>query len=185
MCERPRDTRHPGIALLLAVLAAALAGTAAASTSPAPPASGETALLFDAPDLTGTTVDLHALLKGQVGLVAMWATWCQPCVEEIPRLREIARTYRDKGLVVVGVGLGRGGDTPPKQRQVAARQLVNYLLVFDQDGEYEKGYGLSSLPYTVLVGADGRIRWQGNVLPDDLDARIQATLAESPGRQGG
>jgi thiol-disulfide isomerase/thioredoxin len=138
---------------------------------------GDEAILYAAQDLMGSMVDLPAKLRGKVSLVAFWASWCQPCIEEIPRLREISRAYRHKGAIVVGVGLRQGGETAAKQRQMAGRQLVNYLLLFDGEEKHERAYHLSALPWTLLVGVDGRIAWQGAVLPPDLEARIDALLA--------
>jgi len=135
-------------------------------------------------DLEGQAVDVAFLTRGKVTLIAMWASWCQPCIEEIPRLRDLARVYRDRGLVVVGIGVEQGEDTPAKQRHVAARQLVNYLLLFDAGRSFQTAYDLRSLPFSILVGADGRISWQGNVLPADLEARIQVLLKEASGVGG-
>ncbi len=123
-------------------------------------------------------VDLPALLQGKVGLVAFWASWCQPCIDEIPSLRDLARNYRDRGLVLVGVGLQEEGDTAAKQGHVAARHLVNYQLLFDQSHQFQRAYSIRTLPLSVLIGPDGKIRWQGAALPDDLETRIQTLLKE-------
>jgi len=154
-----------------------LADPDAPSVAPAP--QKDSARLFKIVDLDGQAVDVASLARGKVALIAMWASWCQPCIEEIPKLRDIARTYRDKGLLVLGIGLEQGGDTPAKQRHVAARQLVNYLLLFDAGRAFQTAYGLRSLPFTLLVASDGIIAWQGAVLPSDLEARIQALLTEA------
>lgn len=183
----PRQSRTPRIAGLL--LAAAFISFSIAGAGPESPSSpraapGENVRLFPVPDLNGQTVDLAPLIHGKVALIAMWASWCEGCIEEIPRLRELARSYRDHGLVVVGIGLTQGEETPAKQRHMAARQLVNYLLLFDAEREFQTAYSLRSLPFTLLVGADGKIRWQGAVLPGDLEARVQALLKEIPGGGG-
>jgi peroxiredoxin len=143
------------------------------------PPLGAQAPTYEAPDLFGQPVDVPRLIKGKVTLVAFWASWCQPCINEIPTLRNLARTYRRRGLVVVGVGVMHGGDTAEKQRQAAARQLVNYQLIFDHEGEYQDAYRLDAVPYSVLLGPDGRISWQGRLLPDDLEEKIRMLIVES------
>ena len=144
-----------------------------------PPPLGAEAPTYEAPDLYGRPVDVAGLIEGKVTLVVFWASWCRPCIDEIPTLRSLARTYRRRGLVVVGVGVMEGGDTPEKQRQVAARQLVNYQLIFDNQGKYQAAYGLDALPYSLLLGSDGRISWQGKHLPEDLEEKVKVHILES------
>lgn len=149
-----------------------------------PPVVGDPIRLFDAQDLNGRAVDIQGLLKGKVGVVTFWATWCQPCIQEIPQLRDINRKYRDQGLVILGIGMHQGGDTPALQRHMAARQLINYLLLFDHARAFETGYALKGVPHNVIVGRDGKIRWQGPALPDDLESRIKTLLAEESSAAG-
>jgi thiol-disulfide isomerase/thioredoxin len=183
--RRPRLPRSAGLLLAALLLLSAVPAIARPDSTPgAPSAPRDPARLFKIVDLDGQAVDVASLTYGKVALLAMWASWCQPCIEEIPKLRDLAKLYRDRGLVVVGIGLEQGQDTPAKQRHVAARQLVNYLLLFDSGRVFQSAYGLRSLPFTILVDADGRIAWQGALLPQDLDARIQALLADAR-RSGG
>jgi len=186
---RQHSHRIPLIATLVALALGATGSMAGPSSTPAstPPKTGDSVTLFPVPDLDGRLVDPGLLVHGRAALIAMWASWCQPCISEIPRLRELARTYRDRGLVVLGVGLEQGMDTPAKQLDVAARQLINYQLLFDAKREYQTAYALSSLPFSILVGQDGKIRWQGAILPEDLDARVRVVLGEIPaaGSPGG
>src|SRR2546428_12827780 len=95
----------PLIAGLAALALGATAAVARASDAPAqvPPSIGDRVRLFPVPDLDGRNVDVGSLLQGKVALIAMWASWCQPCISEIPGLRDLATRYRDRGLVVLGV----------------------------------------------------------------------------------
>jgi peroxiredoxin len=150
-----------------------------------PPAVGEQALTYRVPDLKGSPMDLPGLLEGKVSLIAFWATWCQPCIEEIPRLRDVARKYRDRGALVVGVGLRQGGESKEKQRAFAMAFQMDYMTVFDERKEFQTTYALNQLPYSILVGADGRIAWKGPLLPSDLEGRIEALLPSGNSEEQG
>ena len=170
---------------LCAVLAADTAQPPPAPV-PSPPIAGDPFRIFGATDLNGKPVDLAALLQGKAGLVAFWASWCQPCIDEMPQLKKIADKHGPRGLVVVGIGIQEGGETIARQRHMAAREIITYPLLFDQDRLYQTAYSLRALPLTMLVGRDGKIRWRDSVLPDDLDARIESVLQETgTGEAGG
>jgi peroxiredoxin len=171
--------RLAGLLLATSLTLCPLSIAAPDAAPPPPPAQGEAARLFTVPDLDGQAVDVASITRGKVSLIAMWASWCEPCISEIPRLRDLARAYRERGLVVVGIGLAQGDETPAKQRHAAARHLVNYQLLFDARKEFQKAYGLRSLPFTLLLGPDGGIRWQGPAIPGDIETRIQSLLREA------
>ena len=174
-----------GLTSALCALPAAETAQPPPAPGPSPPIAGDPFRIFSATDLSGKQVDLAALLKGKAGLVAFWASWCQPCIDEVPRLKKIADKYGDRGLVMVGIGIQEGGETIAKQRHMAARQIITYLLLFDQDRLYQTAYALRSLPLTMLVGRDGKIRWRDSVLPDDMDARIESVLQETQTGEAG
>lgn len=169
--------------IVLILAAVVLTGAAAASppsdAPQAPRPAAETFRTYPVVDLQGRPADLDVLLRGKVGLVTFWATWCPPCLAEGPRLAELSSEYRRQGLVVVGVGFRLGGDTPAKQRRTASRLAMLYHLVFDQEGAFESGYGVTALPRNFLVGRDGTIRWRGAALPENIEDRVQALLAEA------
>ncbi len=158
--------------LLLAVAVAAVAGmasgllwfgrpvapTPAATTTPpveaARPGDPMPALVL--PDIDGNPVDL-ARFGGRPLLVNVWASWCGPCVEEMPELARFARAQGDSGVQVLGLAL----DTAEGVRDFLARVPVDYPIVLDTPGPADASVRLGNtqglLPYSVLVGADGRI----------------------------
>jgi peroxiredoxin len=162
--ERRRD-RETLIAVLLLVLLALpvplLRGvgvpprTAVATGAEVAALTSELAPDFTAPDLDGNPVTLSDF-EGQVVLINFWATWCPPCVRETPRLVRIADTYRDQGLVVLGVNTTYQDD-PAKVRQFVGDQRMGYPVLLDTDGAVGAKYPARLMPTTYLIDRQGRI----------------------------
>jgi thiol-disulfide isomerase/thioredoxin len=97
--------------------------------------------------------------KGKVLLVNLWATWCQPCLAEMPHLVEMQEKYRDKGLEIIGL------DVDPETKQqieaFAAKQKLNYTLGWADDKlqtEFVKVTKLPGIPQTILINRNGETR---------------------------
>lgn len=142
---------------------------------------GAQAPALDLPDLDGRQ---HALQewRGRVVLVNFWASWCPPCVEEMPLLDRTAQQFAGKGLVVVGIA----ADTPAATRDFLAKHPVGYPILVDDpeaparntDASLVYGNTRSVLPYSVLIARDGRILAQrfGNFSENGLAAWLQPHL---------
>lgn len=136
-------------------------GTDAASTDTASSEEGsETGIevgqyppTFALPDLDGNNVALGDF-RGSVVVVDLWATWCPPCREEIPVLIDLYSEYKDDGLVILGVGLDRGGaaDLAPF---VEKNGITYPILVGDR--AVSEAYKVTGIPTTFIIGRDGRI----------------------------
>jgi thiol-disulfide isomerase/thioredoxin len=124
------------------------------------------------PDAEGTSVDLGRRIGNRPALVNIWASWCGPCIKEMPLLDAFGREQGANGVQVVGIAL----DDPAAVRDFLARTPVAYPILVDAPGKADAGVRLGNprgvLPYSVLVGADGRIveQWVGPLERDDLDA---------------
>lgn len=141
--------------------AAALAGVGVASWRfrEAPVAPGAEAALwsmqFDG--LDGRPVAMAAL-RGKPLLVNFWATWCPPCVEEMPELEALQQELQAKsGSRVQTIGIGI--DSPSNIRQFASKSQISYplMLAGSQGSELARLFGNDKglLPYTVVIGQDG------------------------------
>lgn len=136
------------------------------ATAPAPPAGVKPAKVGDPmppislSDLEGNIVDLAANYRGKRVLINVWASWCGPCIEEMPELQRYATAQGTEGVQVVGLAL----DTVDGVRDFLSRVPVSYSIVLDTPGPADASVWLGNakgvLPYTVLVGADGRIERQ-------------------------
>jgi cytochrome c biogenesis protein CcmG/thiol:disulfide interchange protein DsbE len=93
-------------------------------------------------------------LRGQVVVVNFWASWCIPCKDEAPQLQRLWLTYRDRGVVVLGVNIQ---DLEVKARAFLAQTGGTYPNVRDIDGTVYRDYGLTGVPETFFITREGRI----------------------------
>lgn len=108
------------------------------------------------PDLDGTPRALEEW-RGQPLLINFWASWCGPCIEEMPLLDEFARDEGPDGVQVLGIAL----DDRESVLAFLADLPVDYAIVLDQPGPADSSVQLGNsrgvLPYSVLLDPDGRV----------------------------
>ena len=155
-------------ALLLAgaAIAANAANAAAGIAGPAPD--------FTRSDLAGKPVSL-AGYRGKVVLLNFWATWCGPCLEELPTFARWQQQYGGAGLRIIGVSMD--DDAKPVQKFLA-RQPVGYPVVMG-DTQLARTYGgVLGLPVTYLIDADGNVasHYLGETDLKAMEAKIKALL---------
>jgi thiol-disulfide isomerase/thioredoxin len=112
-----------------------------------------------APDFDATTLDGKPFklsdLRGKVVLVDFWASWCGPCLAELPNIRALHEQHAADGLAVVSISFDRDLETT---RKSAAEKQMNWPQIWAERAE--KGplaelYGVSAIPATFLIGSDG------------------------------
>ena len=96
-------------------------------------------------------------LKGKAILVNFWATWCAPCVRELPGLLEIARKYRKSGLRIIAVSVDKDWDAVERfftryPRLAAAK--TEFTIVLDRDASVATRYGATQFPESFLINRD-------------------------------
>lgn len=118
---------------------------------------GEVIPRLSLPTLSGTEVELPAAYRGRPILINFWASWCGPCIQEMPELDRYARAQGANGTQVVGIAL----DDAEAVRAFLQRTPVGYPILLDTAGPRDSGVQLGNpkgvLPYSVLVSADGRL----------------------------
>ena len=106
-------------------------------------------------DENGNIHDLKDF-KGTVLLVNLWATWCAPCVKEMPDLNELADKMADKPFRVLAVSQDRGG-AKDVQAFYAENDIHHLSTALDPKGKMARSFKVRGLPTSILVGRDGNI----------------------------
>jgi thiol-disulfide isomerase/thioredoxin len=162
-------------ACLSAALLANAATAADAVLKPWPAKQATPALRLTG--LDGKDWDLSRL-RGKVVVVNFWASWCGPCVDELPVLNALARQDPDK-VAVVGANYREPLDTIER---FAGSHPLAYPVLRDRGGEMFKAWTAGVMPTTILVDRQGRARWRsvGEIGAGDtrLKAVIDGLLAE-------
>jgi cytochrome c biogenesis protein CcmG/thiol:disulfide interchange protein DsbE len=142
------------------------------------PLLGKPASPFALTSFDGKPVSLQAL-RGQVVLVNFWASWCYPaCYEEAPSLERAWKTYKDRGLVMVGVNY-------QDKEEPAKRFLTQFGHTFlnapDPGSRVSVDYGVYGVPETYFIDKKGRVRFKkvGPVSDEMLKEQIERLLAEA------
>jgi thiol-disulfide isomerase/thioredoxin len=93
--------------------------------------------------------------RGKIVVINFWATWCAPCLAEIPEFVRLQRSYRNRGLQVIGITYPPVN--PARVRRLAVKSRINYPLLFG-NRRIAALYGVTNvLPVTIIVGRQGRI----------------------------
>jgi peroxiredoxin len=140
------------VALCAAVIA--LAMIALAPNAFAVAEVGQPAPALVVPELNGQTFDLSAL-RGKVVVINFWATWCQPCRQEMPALNAFYRQYHSQGLEMIGLSADR-----PHERSTVATvmQSYNYPAAMLDDVKDDDFGDPDSLPVTFIIDGNGIVR---------------------------
>ncbi len=130
--------------------------------------------------LNGDAISLEQL-RGKVVLVNLWATWCPPCVLEMPGFQRVYEDYREQGFVVLG--LSRDEGSPDLVRAFLRQKGITYPVAMEAGSGIE-GFGrVTTLPASFLIGRDGTVRHRvtGIYAEPTLRMAVQRLLEEKVG----
>ena len=187
ICRACGTGQHLGLSLMrfarryraLTGLGVAVVASACAS----PEASGKVEVGALAPayqtvSLAGDSVSLAAN-RGKVVLFNIWATWCHPCRDEIPELRELHAKYKARGLELVGVSVDADGSDDAIRAFMKDFEM-QYPVWRDPDERVSTQFLVVGVPATFLIDREGILRWRktGPIQPKDssLTAAIERAL---------
>ena len=104
--------------------------------------------------VTGESLSLEKLLAAGPVVLGFWATWCHPCLAELPELETLHRRYGDRGLTVVGVSVD-GPRNFAKVRPFAAKLGLTFPIVVDEDGRIQQLFQVGAVPTTIVIDSAG------------------------------
>jgi cytochrome c biogenesis protein CcmG/thiol:disulfide interchange protein DsbE len=138
--------------------------------------AGDRAPDFSIKTVNGRTVTARDF-GGKLMILNFWATWCAPCVQEVPSLDMLQRELGPKGLVVLGVSVDKDQKA---YREFLARFHVSYLTGLDPDQGINTKYGTEKFPESYLINSDGKVvekivgeaNWASEQMVDDVKSRL-------------
>jgi thiol-disulfide isomerase/thioredoxin len=137
------------------VVLAALAFAAAAGAAELKPWTGGATPPLVLQDLNGRTHRL-ADYRGKVVLVNFWATWCEPCRDEMPSIERLRQSLAGKPFEVLAVNIG---EPLGRIERFLEKMPLGFPVLLDRDSGAAKAWKARVVPATFLVGPDGRIRY--------------------------
>lgn len=129
---------------------------------------------FQFETMDGKTYDSETL-KGQPYLVNFWASWCEPCEEEIPELVRVYEKYKEQDLLILGVGVQ---DSEKNLRAFADKYGITFPIGLDEKGILSGLFGLTGVPETYFVSREGEVvfTYKGPLTEELLEAGLEKVL---------
>jgi peroxiredoxin len=143
-------------------------------------AAPQPAPAFALPDFKGGTVRLSDY-KGKVVLLNFWATWCSPCLAEIPELVKLQKAHQARGLQIIGIAWP--DDNPRRVAATMRRLRINYPIARGSE-QTIAAFGVADvLPVTIIIDRDGTVkdRIPGILQPDEFEQKVRPLLEQPAG----
>lgn len=143
--------------------------------------AGKPAADFSLSDASQKTIKLGEL-RGKVVLIDFWASWCEPCLRELPELEKLHKQLASRGVVVIGINIDRERKNAD---ELAARLKLSFPLLYDPKGQVAELYDPPKMPTSYVVDQQGVVRlvnegFAGAADMAKLKAAIEQLLAAPP-----
>ncbi|HLV23977.1 MAG TPA: TlpA disulfide reductase family protein [Moheibacter sp.] len=116
----------------------------------------EYAPAFTFNSINGNNVSLSDM-KGKYLYVDIWATWCRPCLQQLPAMKELEEKYRDTDIEFVSISVDNDRDKAKWQKMVQDKQMGGVQLFAGKRTSFHQDYEISTIPKFLLIGKDGEI----------------------------
>ena len=130
---------------------------------------GDPSPKFNYPNTEGVKVSLDDL-KGKYVYVDVWATWCGPCKQQIPFLKELHEEYSDKNIAIVSLSIDKATNKDKWLKMVADQELTGIQIMADND-DFADAYNISGIPRFILIDPEGNIVDSNAPRPSDPKLR--------------
>lgn len=136
--------------------------------------NGSVSPSFDYDNFKGGKTKLEDF-KGKYVYLDIWATWCGPCIAEIPFLKKTEELYQDKNIVFVSISIDKLKDLEKWKAMVNKRELGGVQLVADNDwnSAFIKAYGINSIPRFILIDPNGNIVYSNAERPSSAQLQVE------------
>ncbi|MDA8353811.1 MAG: thiol-disulfide oxidoreductase ResA [Firmicutes bacterium] len=132
-----------------------------------------------APDFQLETLDGEKMklsdLKGKVVLLNFWASWCEPCRDEMPAIQTVYDKHKDKGFEVVGVNIA---ETQVAVNAFARQYELKFPIAMDRERKVTEQYGIGPIPSSIFIDREGNIirKVNGQMNEDQLENYVLKAL---------
>lgn len=131
---------------------------------------------FSLPSIEGNQVSL-ADLKGKYLYVDIWATWCRPCLQQLPAMKELEEKYRDTDIEFVSISIDNDRDKAKWQKMVQEKQMSGIQLFAGKGTSFHRDYEISTIPKFLIIGKNGEIINENPPRPmDHTTGRVNQNL---------
>jgi peroxiredoxin len=150
------------------------------------PAIGNSAPSFTVMDVQGKNVSLSDF-SGKIVILDFWATWCAPCKASTRELEKLHETYKERGVVVLGLSMDVGKSAVEQVREFAGKNGLTYTMLMD-DGRMSKAYAIRNVPAAFILDKQHRIikiypgylPGLGTMIGKELEGLLQERVHGSP-----
>jgi thiol-disulfide isomerase/thioredoxin len=135
--------------------------------------------------VSGKPISIKSL-KGQVVVIDFWATWCGPCVAELPKMKQLYAEYKGNGVEFIGVSLDGPGEGLNKLLALVEERRIDWPQYYQGgswQSEFSQSWGISAIPTVFVVDADGKL--YSTEARGQLDRLIPALLKQRGGQVAG
>lgn len=145
------------------------------AAKPAAPKVGDTAPAWTLKDASGSDHSLESY-KGKIVVIDLWATWCGPCKAAMPKIQKLHETYKDQGVVVLGI------NTWEEKSDAAVKYMKDkgytYGLLLKGD-DVADAYGVSGIPTFYAIGPDGKIIYHGIGATQETEEGLEKAIKDA------
>lgn len=147
--------------------------------APPPPLVGGPAPNFELETVDGQVTRLSNF-KGRFVILNFWATWCAPCIKEMPELQKAHRHFKEKGIEIVAINFA---ESKASVNKFAENNRLSFPILLDRFGSTSEKYKVLNLPVTYFITPDGIIRdkiYGGGITEDMIQTKIKQLKAKGP-----
>lgn len=154
--------------LLRALITTALVGSVGCTDGRSGINPGDRAPNVQGMSSTGSPFALYDI-NGKLFLLNFWATWCAPCIEELPALESLHATFKERGFQVIGIAVD---DTKENVRETIQKFGITYPIIIDNKAQSKRQYQVKGFPESFILDGEHRVM----VITDPADGTPQTRL---------